>query len=144
MQNSFEKKIFELSKYEQAGVFRKIYETDQILVYNILNQTYIAFDLNYLKENDSYLMGLMINSGGLRELVNDNNYIYIYYDSLPKETLKKAESIGLIDDEQWLDMLNDRNELTHDYDFDVATEKCDKIINDYIPLLKNLKDKVEI
>lgn len=62
----------------------------------------------------------------------------------PKETLKKAESIGLIDDEQWLDMLNDRNELTHDYDFDVATEKCDKIINDYIPLLKNLKDKVEI
>ena len=62
----------------------------------------------------------------------------------PKETLKKAESIGLIDDEPWLDMLNDRNELTHDYDFDVATEKCDKIINDYIPLLKNLKDKVEI
>ena len=60
----------------------------------------------------------------------------------PKETLKKTANVGLISDENWFDMLLDRNDLTHDYDYELAKEKYNKIINNYIPIFESLKNKI--
>ena len=38
----------------------------------------------------------------------------------PKDTLRTAYSVGLIESDEWLKMLNVRNTLIHDYDGEVA------------------------
>lgn len=60
----------------------------------------------------------------------------------PKETLKKAKSIGIIDDDIWLDMLDDRNDITHDYDYKLIDSVFDKIVDEYIPIFQSLEKKV--
>ena len=39
-------------------------------------------------------------------------------------------------------MLDKRNELTHDYDGTMAKEAFSAILNEYIPLLEDFKEKV--
>lgn len=60
----------------------------------------------------------------------------------PKETLKKAKAIGIIDDDIWLDMLDDRNDITHDYDYKLINNVFDKIIDEYIPIFQKFEKKV--
>ena len=38
--------------------------------------------------------------------------------------------------EAWLDMLNVRNELTHDYDLGIIKAHCNSIVNEYIDLFR--------
>ena len=74
----------------------------------------------------------------IKDILNENYGLYDFPSGSPRETLKKAASVGLIDDDKWFDMLDDRNDLMHDYDFDFATKKYDMIINTYLPLLQEL------
>ena len=39
-------------------------------------------------------------------------------------------------------MLDDRNDLTHDYDFELAKEKYEKIINSYILVFESFENKI--
>lgn len=50
----------------------------------------------------------------------------------PRETLRTAKSVGLISDDIWLDMLEDRNELVYDYDGSLAADSFQRIITRYI------------
>ncbi len=61
----------------------------------------------------------------------------------PKETLQQAFTNGIIDDDQWMQMLLVRNQLAHDYDGSFAAEKFQDIINVYFPLFEKLKDHVQ-
>ena len=76
----------------------------------------------------------------LREVLKEEFGIIDFPSGSPKETLKKAASVDLISSENWLDMLVDRNDLTHDYE--LAKEKYDKIINSYIPIFKFFENKI--
>lgn len=78
----------------------------------------------------------------IKEILKEDYGISDFPSGSPKETLKKAKSVNLINDDIWLEMLDDRNELTHDYDYDSALEKYNKIINDYIPLLQNFRENI--
>ncbi len=78
----------------------------------------------------------------LREVLKEEFGIIDFPSGSPKETLKKAASVDLISSENWLDMLVDRNDLTHDYDYELAKEKYDKIINSYIPIFKSFENKI--
>ena len=80
----------------------------------------------------------------IKEILKEDYGISDFPSGSPKETLKKAKSVNLINDDIWLEMLDDRNELTHDYDYDSALEKYNKIINDYIPLLQNFRENIPI
>ncbi|MCF0129640.1 MAG: nucleotidyltransferase substrate binding protein [Pseudobutyrivibrio sp.] len=60
----------------------------------------------------------------------------------PRETLKKAASVGLITSDTWIDMLNHRNTLAHDYDGFLAKEIAMVIVNDYVELMVKFKDEV--
>lgn len=68
---------------------------------------------------------------------------YLGYDvNSPRESIKRAFSIGLIDDgEEWLNALVDRNLTVHTYNQEQADEIYKKIANVYCNLLKNLYNK---
>lgn len=60
----------------------------------------------------------------------------------PKEVIKEAFSIGLVDNERlWLQMLSDRNMTSHTYDEKLADEIYARI-KTYVPELKILLKKV--
>lgn len=50
----------------------------------------------------------------------------------PREVLRKAFEVNLIQDDVWMEMLKVRNEISHDYDGKVIEEYCGKIVDTYI------------
>ncbi|WZL73665.1 nucleotidyltransferase substrate binding protein [Clostridiaceae bacterium 35-E11] len=61
----------------------------------------------------------------------------------PRETIKQAYQIGLIDDGHvWIDALSDRNLTVHTYDEKMAKKMVDDITKMYFPELKKLYDKL--
>lgn len=60
----------------------------------------------------------------------------------PRETLQQAFTNGIIDDDQWMKMLRDRNQLAYDYDGTFAAKKFQDIIKVYYPLFEKLKNDV--
>ncbi len=61
----------------------------------------------------------------------------------PREVLKKAFQTGMITGDEWMQMLEVRNRLTHDYDGEIMKEHCQIIVNVYIDKLKELQRWVE-
>lgn len=61
----------------------------------------------------------------------------------PRGTLQQTFQNGIIDDDGWMRMLKDRNQLAHDYDGTLATKKFQVIIGEYYKLFFKLKDSVE-
>ena len=60
----------------------------------------------------------------------------------PREVLKESFQANLISDDQWMEMLKVRNELTHDYDGEIVKEYCNEIVENYIDLFYAFKDQV--
>lgn len=60
----------------------------------------------------------------------------------PCETLHQAFTNGIIDNDQWMQMLRVRNHLAHDYDGSFAEERFQDIITVYYPLFEKLKENV--
>lgn len=61
----------------------------------------------------------------------------------PRETIKQAYQIGLIDDGHiWIDALSDRNLTVHTYDEKMAKKLVNDIAKVYFPELKKLYDKL--
>lgn len=58
----------------------------------------------------------------------------------PRETLRQAFANGLIDDDTWIEMLRNRNQLAHDYDGTFAAEQFQNIIDVYYPLFEKFKE----
>lgn len=57
----------------------------------------------------------------------------------PRETLQQAFTNGIIDDDEWMQMLRVRNRLAHDYDGSFAEEQFQNIVNVYYPLFEKMK-----
>lgn len=79
----------------------------------------------------------------MSDIIREEHKIVDYTIGSPRETLKKAKSLGIIDDDIWLNMLDDRNNLTHDYDYLIVTEKFDDIVDKYIEEFNKFKNKVD-
>lgn len=61
----------------------------------------------------------------------------------PRETIKQAFQIGIIDDgHTWLDALAKRNLTTHTYDEEMAEKFVNEITQIYFPVFKALYDKL--
>lgn len=57
----------------------------------------------------------------------------------PREVLKKAFQAGMITGDVWIQMLEVRNRLAHDYDGEIVKEYCRTIVNVYIEKLKEFQ-----
>jgi len=61
----------------------------------------------------------------------------------PREAIKQAYQIGLIDDGHvWIDALSDRNLTVHTYDQEMAKKMVENIAKVYFPELKKLYHKL--
>ena len=60
----------------------------------------------------------------------------------PRETLKQAFMNGIIDNDEWMQMLRVRNQLAHDYDGTFAAEQFQDIIKVYCPLFEKFEGDV--
>lgn len=59
----------------------------------------------------------------------------------PREIIKAAYGIyGFMEETLWLDMLKDRNDLTHIYDGEQAEKLVHKILNAYLPEFLKMRD----
>lgn len=57
----------------------------------------------------------------------------------PRETIKQAFQIGIIDNGHiWIDALSDRNLTTHTYDEELANKMVNEILELYLPELKKM------
>ena len=66
----------------------------------------------------------------------------------PRDCFKQAKINNLIKDEVvWMEMIDTRNQLVHEYSSDFSREIFEKIKNDYVKILeelyKNIKEKSE-
>lgn len=61
----------------------------------------------------------------------------------PKEVMKKAFQMEIIDDDIWLEMLKVRNEFTHDYDGEIVKKFCEKIVHVYLDEFYELKNNID-
>ena len=62
----------------------------------------------------------------------------------PREVLKKAFQVGMITGDVWMQMLEVRNRLTHDYNGEIVKEHCRTIIDVYIGKLEEFQLWVEV
>ena len=66
-----------------------------------------------------------------------------YMVKSPRETVKQAFQIGLIDNGHiWIDALSNRNLTTHTYDEKLATKMTSERLNAYLPELDKLYNKL--
>lgn len=61
----------------------------------------------------------------------------------PRQVMQQAFVNGIIDNDCWLQMLKDRNQLAHDYDGTFAAEKFHDIVNTYYDLFEQFRDTCE-
>ena len=61
----------------------------------------------------------------------------------PKEVLKKSFQAGMVTGDEWMQMLEVRNRLTHDYDGEIVKEHCQTIVKVYIDKLEEFRCWVE-
>lgn len=63
--------------------------------------------------------------------------------SSPKAVIRTAYEQGLIEDGAlWLQMLDDRNDSSHNYDEGQAQNLANKIVSSYAPAFQSLYDKI--
>ena len=75
----------------------------------------------------------------LKDYLESEGYIV----KSPRETVKQAFQIGLIDNGHiWIDALSNRNLTTHTYDEELATKMTSEILNAYLPELDKLYNKL--
>ncbi len=66
-----------------------------------------------------------------------------YMVKSPRETVKQAFQIGLIDNGHvWIDALSNRNLTTHTYDEELAIKMTSEILDAYLPELDKMYEKL--
>lgn len=75
----------------------------------------------------------------LKDYLESEGYIV----KSPRETVKQAFQIGLIDDGHvWIDALSNRNLTTHTYDEELAKKMTQEILVSYLPELEKMHNKL--
>lgn len=75
----------------------------------------------------------------LKDYLESEGYIV----KSPRETVKQAFQIGLIENGHiWIDALANRNLTTHTYDEELAQKMIKEILDDYLPELENMYNKL--
>ena len=78
----------------------------------------------------------------MKDILIENYGLADFISGSPRDVLKRAFKIGLIDSDIWLEMLRCRNNLIHDYDLSLIKESFDKIVGEYSDSFVLLQDKI--
>ena len=61
----------------------------------------------------------------------------------PREVLRESFKANLISDDTWMEMLDVKNKLAHDYDGEIVKTHCHAIVETYIDLFYDFRKYVE-
>lgn len=79
----------------------------------------------------------------MKDIITEYHGTLDYPTGSPRETLRMAHSVGLIDDDIWMEMLKVRNNLAHDYDGELAIKYFGDITSKYSSLMDDFRKKAE-
>ena len=119
--NSF---VSSLSSLEEAKYRDR---TDSFVLSGIVQKFSLTFDLAWKLMKDILLQEYQVTDFALGS---------------PSEVLKKSFENNLIDDDVWMTMLRQRNQLIHDYDGTIANDAVDDIVDNYISVFIRFKNVV--
>ena len=77
----------------------------------------------------------------MKDIITEYHGTLDYPTGSPRETLRMAHSVGLIDDDIWMEMLKVRNNLAHDYDGELAIKYFGDITSKYSSLMDDFRKK---
>lgn len=77
----------------------------------------------------------------MKDIIREFHGALEYPTGSPRETLRMAHSVGLIDDDLWLEMLRARNNLAHDHDGELALKYFENITLKCCVLLQGFMKK---
>ena len=72
----------------------------------------------------------------MKDIIREFHGVPEYPTGSPRETLRIAHSVGLIEDDLWVEMLRVRNNLAHDYDGELALKYFQDILQKYEGLMR--------
>ena len=76
----------------------------------------------------------------LKDFLEHEGYLEIYGS---RDTIRKAYELNLISKgENWMDMLQSRNQTSHTYNEETAREICQAVKNEYFSLFCELEQKL--
>lgn len=109
--------------------YRNDVKTDTFVLSGLISKFCLSFDLSWKVMKD-----FIIEYHGVTDFAVGS----------PRETLEKAFSLGIIDDDgTWLTFLRLRNDLSHDYDSSLAYDSVDVIISHYIDIYVSFVEQME-
>lgn len=79
----------------------------------------------------------------MKDIIIQNYAVVDFPKGSPREVLRKAFEFRLIQSDLWMEMLKNRNELTHDYDGEIIKDICHEIAGKYIDLFFDFQNVVE-
>lgn len=77
----------------------------------------------------------------MKDIITEYHGVLEYPTGSPRETLCMACSVGLIEDDAWMEMLRVRNNLAHDYDGELALKYFLNITSEYYQLMNDFVNK---
>ncbi len=79
----------------------------------------------------------------MKDILIEHYAIIDFVAGSPREVLKKAFQAGMISGDEWIQMLEIRNQLTHDYDGEIVKTHCQTIVQTYINKFEEFQAWVE-
>ena len=79
----------------------------------------------------------------MKDIIVQYHMISDFPTGSPREVLRKAFEVGLIEDDIWMEMLKVRNEISHDYDGTILKSYCEKIVGNYIDEMMGFEGRVQ-
>jgi hypothetical protein len=85
-----------LDKFYSNGVLKQVYTSKNATVCNVFDQYYVAFSHAICDRYTDQFPGFIVNSEGLRTIVEDDTYINFHYQSMSEEN--KNKSLAVVDE----------------------------------------------
>ena len=79
----------------------------------------------------------------MKDIIVNYHKISDFAAGSPRETLRTAGAVQLIYGDVWMQMLQERNDLTHDYDGTLAQEAAGRIVGLYLPKMEEFEKTAE-
>ena len=100
-----------LDRFYAHGLLKEVYTSDTAIVCNVFNQYYVAFPLQVIKKLGcaEQFPGYIVNSKGLRSIVEEDNYINLHFQALSEEM--KDKSLAVLDEKLFQHMLVHKDEF---------------------------------
>lgn len=79
----------------------------------------------------------------MKDILIEHYAITDFVAGSPREVLRKAFQAGMITGDEWMQMLEVRNRLIHDYDGEIVKAYCQRIVNVYIEKFREFQLQAE-